>query len=151
MWHTNHGRYVPGCEASATGTSAARGEILDALAVPTEDPEPAWFLRILAGASLPDGVRADPAPGRGAMTLCTFIADLTADEAVIAARDEQPVTIPLPDLAEGHPHRQRQLATVSDGGSGTNPGSLREPSSPKSWLMTAAVALEALPPGSSRS
>jgi hypothetical protein len=111
MWHTNHGRYVRGCEASPAGTSAARGEILDALAVPAEDPDTAWFMRILAGASLPDGVRADPAPGRGAMTLCTFIADLTADEAVIAVRDEQPVTIPLPDLAEGHPHRQRQLAT----------------------------------------
>jgi hypothetical protein len=80
--------------------------------VPAEDPEPAWFLRILAGASLPEGVRADPAPGRQATTLCTFIADLTAGEAVIAARDNQPVTIPLPDLAEGRPHRQRAMIPV---------------------------------------
>jgi hypothetical protein len=112
MWHTNHGRYIPGCEASPSGSSGARGEILDALAVPAEDPEPAWFFRILAGASLPEGVRADPAPGRNATTLCTFIADLTAGEAVIAARDDQPVTIPLPDLAEGHPHRQRTMTAA---------------------------------------
>ena len=112
LWHTNHGRYIPGCEAPANGTSVARGEILDALSVPAEDPEPAWFLRILAGASLPEGVRADPAPGRQATTLCTFIADLTAGEAVIAAQDHQPAAIPLPDLAEGRPHRQRALIPV---------------------------------------
>ena len=90
----------------------ARGEILDALSVPAQDPEPAWFLRILAGASLPEGVRADPGPGRQATTLCTLIADLTAGEAIIAARDDQPVTIPLPDLAEGRPHRQRTTIPV---------------------------------------
>jgi hypothetical protein len=122
VWHTNHGRYIPGCDASPSGTSAARGEILDALCVPAEDPEPAWFLRILAGACLPEGVRADPGSGYGATTLCTFIADLTAGEAVIAARDDQPVTVPLPDLAEGHPHRQRQLASV--GTHEADPGSL---------------------------
>ncbi len=116
LWHTNHGRYIPGCEASPSGNSVVRGEILDALAVPAEDPDPAWFLRVLASAPLPDGVRADPAPGSPATTLCTFIADLTAGEAVIAARDEQPVTIPLPDLGEGNPPRQRPFASAADGG-----------------------------------
>jgi hypothetical protein len=111
-WHTNHGRYVAGSEPSPTGTSAARGQVLDALDIPATDPDVAWFLRILAGAPLPAGVRADPAPGSNATTLCTFIADLTAGEAVIVARDEQPVAIPLADLAEGNPHRQRQLADV---------------------------------------
>ena len=86
----------------------ARGEILSALAIPATDPDSAWFLHVLAGAPLPDGVRCDPAPGHPATTLCTFIADLTADEAVIAARDNQPVAIPLRDLAEGNPNRQRQ-------------------------------------------
>ena len=109
LWHTNHGRYISGCEASPSGNSIARGEILDALSAPADDPEPAWFLRILAGASPPEGVRADPAPGRNATTLCTFIADLTGGEAVIVARDDQPVTIPLPDLAEGRPHGQRTV------------------------------------------
>jgi hypothetical protein len=46
--------------------------------------------------------------------LCTFIADLTAGEAVIAARDDQPVAIPLRDLANGNPHRQRQLVSTSE-------------------------------------
>ena len=36
------------------------------------------------------------------------VADLTAGQGVFAARDEQPVTIPLSDLAEGRPDRQRQ-------------------------------------------
>jgi len=116
LWHTNHGRYVPGCEPTPGGSSAVRGETLDALVMPADDPDPAWFLRILAGAPLPEGVRADPTPGRPAATLCTFIADLTAGEAVVAARDDQPVAIPLHDLAEGRPHRQRQLATAAHGG-----------------------------------
>ena len=109
LWHTNHGRYLPGCEPSPGGNSVARGEMLGALPIPAADPGPAWFLGLLAGASLPDGVRCDPAPGRPATTLCTFIADLTADEAIIAARDGQPTAIPLPDLAEGNPRRQRQV------------------------------------------
>jgi Acyl-coenzyme A:6-aminopenicillanic acid acyl-transferase len=109
LWHTNHGRYLPGSEPSPDGNSVARGETLGALAIPATDPDPAWFLQVLAGASLPDGVRCDPAPGHPATTLCTFVADLTAGEAVIAARDDQPVAIPLRDLAEGNPHRQRQL------------------------------------------
>lgn len=109
LWHTNHGRYLPGCEPSPGGNSVARGQILSALAIPAEDPDPAWFLRVLAGASLPDGVRCDPAPGHPATTLCTFIADLTAGEAVIVARDNQPEAIPLHDLAEGNPHRQRRF------------------------------------------
>jgi hypothetical protein len=94
----------------------ARGQTLGALAVPEQDPDPAWFLRILAGAPLPHGVRRDKAPGDPAVTLCTFIADLTAGEAIIAARDEQPVTIPLPDLAEGHPHRQHRFARLDSAG-----------------------------------
>jgi len=67
------------------------------------------FLRALTNAP-PDGVRADPAPGHRAATLCTLVADLTAGEAVIAARDDHPVVIPLRDLAEGNPRAQRPLA-----------------------------------------
>ena len=110
LWHTNHGRYLLGCEPSPDGNSVARGETLGALTIPAEDPDPPWFLHVLAGASLPDGVRVDPAPGHPATTLCTFITDLTAGESVVAARDNQPVAIPLRDLAEGNPHRQHQLA-----------------------------------------
>jgi len=112
LWHTNHGRYVPGAEPSSQGTSLARGEKLDSLAVPAEDPSPGWFLRVLAGAPLPDGVRAEPGPHSGATTLCTFVADLTAGEAIIAARDDDPVAIPLQDLAEGNPTAQHALAQL---------------------------------------
>jgi hypothetical protein len=103
LWHTNHGRYLPGAEPAPEGTSAARGRTLSALRVPEKDPGPAWFLSILADAPLPYGVRRDQGPGDPAVTLCTFVADLTAGQAVVAARDEHPVTIPLPDLAEGRP------------------------------------------------
>ena len=79
----------------------ARGQTLSALPVPDQDPDPAWFLSVLAGAPLPHGVRADPGPAYNATTLCTFIADLTSGQAVIANRGEPPITIPLRDLAEG--------------------------------------------------
>jgi hypothetical protein len=61
LWHTNHGRYVPGAEPPADGTSVARGQTLGALGIPAGDPDPSWFLRALTNPP-PDGVRADPAP-----------------------------------------------------------------------------------------
>jgi len=104
LWHTNHGRYLSGAEPEAHGTSAARGETLDALGVPEGEPDPSWFLDVLTS-SPPGGVRSDPGPdGRGLTTLCTLVADLTAGEAIIAARDGQPVAIPLAGLAEGQAH-----------------------------------------------
>ena len=73
LWHTNHGRYLPGAEPAPEGTSVARGQTLSALAVPEQeqeqDPDPAWFLRILAEAPLPHGVRRDREPGDPAVTL----------------------------------------------------------------------------------
>jgi hypothetical protein len=105
LWHTNHGRYLPGAEPAPEGTSVARGQTLSALPVPEQDPGPSWFLSVLADAPLPHGVRADPGPGYNATTLCTFIADLTAGQSVIVNRGEPPVTISLRDLAEGHPPR----------------------------------------------
>jgi hypothetical protein len=114
FWHTNHGRHLPGAEPSADGTSVARGQTLGALDLPATDPGPAWFLRVLAGASWPEGVRCDPKAGKGATTLCTLVADLTAGEAVIAARDDHPVAIPLRDLAEGNPNAQRVFAAIRE-------------------------------------
>jgi hypothetical protein len=103
LWHTNHGRYLSGAEPEAHGTSAARGETLDVLGVPAGEPDPSWFLDVLTSPP-PGGVRSDPGPdGHGLTTLCTLVADLTAGEAIIAARDGQPVAIPLADLAEGKP------------------------------------------------
>ena len=104
LWHTNHGRYLSGAEPEAHGTSAARGETLDAVGVPAGEPDPSWFLDVLTSPP-PGGVRSDPGPdGRGLTTLCTLVADLTAGEAIIAARDGQPVAIPLAGLAAGQAH-----------------------------------------------
>ena len=112
LWHTNHGRCLPGAEPEADGTSAARGETLDALGVPAEDPGPPWFLDVLTSPP-PVGVRSDPGPdGRGLTTLCTLVADLTAGEAVIAVRGEPPVAIPLADLSEGNPGAQSNFETA---------------------------------------
>ncbi len=112
LWHTNHGRYLSGAEPEAHGTSATRGATLDALGVPATDPGPSWFLDVLTG-SPPGGVRSDPGPdGRGLTTLCTLVADLTGGEAVIAARGEPPVAIPLADLAEGNPRAQSNIETA---------------------------------------
>jgi hypothetical protein len=112
LWHTNHGRYVSGTEPEAHGTSAARGETLDALAVPAADPDPSWFLAVLTSPP-PGGVRSDPGPGgQGLTTLCTLVADLTAGKAVLAARGEPPVAIPLTDLAEGNHRPQRPFPSA---------------------------------------
>jgi hypothetical protein len=112
LWHTNHGRYLSGAEPEAHGTSAARGQTLDALGVPATDPGPTWFLDVLTSPP-PGGVRSDPGPdGRGLVTLCTLVADLTAGRAVIAARGEPPVAIPLAGLAAGDPGAQSNIETA---------------------------------------
>jgi hypothetical protein len=100
-WHTNHGLCLTGADADPHGTSLTRGRILQALAVPAGEPDTSWFTRILAEAAPPHGVRADPSPASQSATLCTFVADLTAGEAVILPRGAGAVTIPLADLARG--------------------------------------------------
>ena len=40
LWQTNHGRYLSGAEPEADGTSAARGQTLDALGVPATRSRP---------------------------------------------------------------------------------------------------------------
>ena len=75
-------------------------------------PDPSWFLDVLTSPP-PGGVRSDPGPdGRGLTTLCTLVADLTAGKAVLAARGEPPVAIPLADLAEGNHRSQRPLPSA---------------------------------------
>ena len=109
-WHTNHGRYVAGAGADPHGTSLARGEVLQALDVPADEPDAGWFARILAGAVLPDGVRADFSPGHPGMTLCTLVANLTTGEAALLGRGTEAVTIPLADLAHGRAGTQQTVS-----------------------------------------
>jgi hypothetical protein len=100
-WHTNHGRYVADAADLPHGDSVQRGKVLAALDAPASEPEAGWFIRVLAGAPPPDGVRAEPSDGARSMTLCTFVADLTGDEATIIWGDAEPVTVPLSALARG--------------------------------------------------
>ena len=112
-WHTNHGRYLAGADADARGTSLARGQVLQALDIPAGEPDAAWFTRVLAGAALPDGVRADPSPAHPGMTLCTFVANLTTGEAALLGRGTRAVTIPLADLARGRAGAQQTVGLSS--------------------------------------
>jgi hypothetical protein len=109
FWHTNHGRFLPGTETKPGGDSERRGELLAGARPGDGEPDAAWFLRLLAGGALPSGVRADPGPGHDAATVCTLVADLTGNEAVIATRAEPLVAIPLPDLPAGTATAQRIL------------------------------------------
>jgi hypothetical protein len=114
-WHTNHVRYLAGAgaEADPGGTSLARGAVLQALGVPAQEPDAAWFARILAGAPLPDGVRADSSPARPGMTLCTFVANLTTADAVLLGTGTAAAAVPLADLAQGRAGTQRAAAMPS--------------------------------------
>ncbi len=96
-WHTNHGRYVADADASPHGTSLHRGKVLAALDIPADEPEPGWFLRVLTSPP-PDGVRAEPTGADRTTTLCTFVADLTGNQATIVVQDAEPVTVPLSSL-----------------------------------------------------
>lgn len=104
-WHTNHGRHVTGADAGPRGTSLVRGQVLQALAVPASEPDAAWFMRVLAEAAPPGGVRADPSPASSSATLCTFVANLSTGNVTILPRAADAVTIPLTSLAQGRPGR----------------------------------------------
>jgi hypothetical protein len=92
FWHTNHGRFV---SDTVGATTCQRAAVLAATPVPGGEPDASWFLRLLAGAPVPAGVRVDPSEQQPVLTLCTFIADLTGAEAILQWRDEVPVHVPL--------------------------------------------------------
>jgi hypothetical protein len=101
LWHTNHGRFVPGTIGADT---CKRANVLAATPRPDGEPDAAWFLRLLAGAPVPDGVRVDPSDEMPFLTLCTFIADLTGGEATLQWRNAPPVQIPLNQLLAPSTH-----------------------------------------------
>lgn len=98
-WHTNHGRFVTGAEGGTPGTSRTRGEVLEKLTEPADEPGAGWFTDILGGAGPPIGVRAEPSPESTTATLCTFVADLSGPDFIMMVRGRQPISVPLPDLA----------------------------------------------------
>jgi hypothetical protein len=97
FWHTNHARFLPGTTGADTCQRAA---VLSAVPLPDSEPDTGWFLRLLAGAPVPGGVRVDPDSERPFLTLCTFVADLTGGVATVQWRDEPPVQVPLRHLAQ---------------------------------------------------
>ncbi|MGW0843943.1 C45 family autoproteolytic acyltransferase/hydrolase [Streptomyces sp. NPDC002787] len=113
-WHTNHLRHLPTAldTPADTGTSApdslgrygesvARGRALEALRPVGREPSPAWFLDALTGAPLPHGVHRTAADGDPLMTLCTVVADLTADQVLVRGTRGDTAELPLSDFVRG--------------------------------------------------
>ena len=113
FWHTNHARFLPGTAGEPGGDSHTRGDVLSLAPRPDGEPDAAWFLRLLAGAPLPDGVRVDPQTKESALTMCTFVADLTGGEAVLLARGDAPAGIPLRSLTDGVTDGSRVLTDLA--------------------------------------
>jgi hypothetical protein len=95
FWHTNHARFLDG---TTGGEACQRAAVLTALPVPDDEPDTDWFLRLLAGAPVPQGVRVDPSDEHPFLTLCTLVADLSSGTAALQWRDQPPVHVPLSDL-----------------------------------------------------
>jgi Acyl-coenzyme A:6-aminopenicillanic acid acyl-transferase len=94
-WHTNHARFLPG---TVGGDVCQRARVLAGWTAPDGEPDAAWFLRPLAGAPVPDGVRADPSSEHPVLTMCTVVADLTDRMATLQWRGADPVQLSLRDL-----------------------------------------------------
>jgi acyl-CoA:6-aminopenicillanic acid acyl transferase len=93
-WHTNHLLDLPSTMDKSYPNSLDRARFLRGLRVP-EAPGTDWFLSVLAGASLPNGVRRDD---NGVATLATFVVDLAKETATIQPADTRPLTVPVADL-----------------------------------------------------
>ncbi|MFF4806132.1 C45 family autoproteolytic acyltransferase/hydrolase [Streptomyces sp. NPDC001351] len=118
-WHTNHLRHLPepadapitaaavndGARAARSlgqfEESVARGKVLSALPVPAHDPGAQWFLDILTSAPLPRGVHRTAAGTDPLMTLCSVVADLTADRITVRGPAGKTAEMALSDFAQG--------------------------------------------------
>ncbi|POX40332.1 hypothetical protein C3486_14040 [Streptomyces sp. Ru73] len=115
-WHTNHLRQLAASLDATSGTghgaqaarslgqyeeSVARGAVLDRLTAPDAEPGPDWFLDVLTGAPLPDGVHRTAAGTDPLMTLCTAVADLTADRITVRGADGRTAELRLSAYARG--------------------------------------------------
>lgn len=111
-WHTNHLRHLPdaldtadaGSSADSLGRheeSLARGRALGSLSTDGPEPSGAWFLNALTGAPLPHGVHRTATGGDPLMTLCTAVADLTADRVLVRGTRGDTAELPLSDFVRG--------------------------------------------------
>lgn len=97
LTHTNHLRLLDADGTDPSGNTQDRARLLDAL-VPPEQPDAGWFLDVLGGACLPDGVRQRTERG---MTLCTAVVDVAAKEVAVKPADAPPATIAYDALLAG--------------------------------------------------
>lgn len=93
VWHTNHIRFLsekldrPGERAAQDATSQLglydesvdRGRILDAMEIPSREPDVDWFCNILVDHELPKGVHRTARDRDPLKTLCTTIVNLRDD------------------------------------------------------------------------
>ncbi|HET8598789.1 MAG TPA: C45 family peptidase [Segeticoccus sp.] len=127
IWHTNHLRQLElGAEDRAsvlpddgsTGTSStergvrslgqreeseARGCVLDQLVPPVAGPDTGWFLDVLAGQEMPQGVFRSARGEDPLMTLCSAVVDVDAARVTLKPRGREPVTLPTKDLLSAEP------------------------------------------------
>jgi hypothetical protein len=97
IWHTNHTRYLAvDTDPAVTVSSRQRAHVLERLDMNGETPSLDWFCSLLTQPP-PLGVRQESM----SVTLCSFIADLSAGELVVIPRGNPPVTARIDDLLRG--------------------------------------------------
>lgn len=94
-WHTNHPLHLPDGVGIPNRNSEDRARFLERVTVPRR-PGPPWFLGILTGAPLPNGVHRDD----GTVTQATFVVDLLEQQVTLVRRGGEPVTVPVADLLD---------------------------------------------------
>lgn len=115
-WHTNHLRQLPQALASDTpnesphGTTAqlgqtsesmARGDFLSSIQLPVGEPNADWFLNILTGHELPNGVLRTARNDDPLTTLCTTITDLESGTILVKGIGAAPQHIMVDHLLNG--------------------------------------------------
>lgn len=127
IWHTNHLRQLeldaedrgstPAGDGSvSTGRaergvrslgqreeSEARGCVLDQLVPPAAGPDTGWFLDVLAGREMPQGVFRSAYGEDPLMTLCSAVVDVDASVVTLKPRGREPVTLPTRELLSADP------------------------------------------------
>lgn len=115
-WHTNHIRRLPQTLAAESqnesphaataqlglvSESMDRGRFLASLHLPEGEPGADWFLNILTGHELPDGVLRSARNGDPLATLCTTVTDLDARTILVKGHGSEPQTITVDELLAG--------------------------------------------------
>lgn len=88
-WHANHTCHLPTTSQPTTDAlgplaeSQQRGRFLATLALPEDEPDVDWFLKVLTGAELPDGALRTARGTDPLMTLCTTVTDLDSGDVTL--------------------------------------------------------------------